>query len=89
MLQDFSYFSQVVPGCYVQIGGWTEATVCSSCHQAGYDYNDDITPIAMAVWVKLAEARFGATLYPEPEFFPKLPDVPASAIERFVAAMRG
>lgn len=89
VLQDFSYFGQEAPGCFFQLGGGTPDCPCPNCHQANYDYNDDITPIVMGLWVRLVEARFLAPLYPEAAFFPELPTVEKPSLDKFVAAMRG
>jgi hippurate hydrolase len=85
--EDFSYFAQKVPGCFVQIGGGSPECVCRSCHQSNYDFNDGILPLAMGLWVRLAEARLGVTLYPDPTFFPAPPKADPSHIARFVADM--
>jgi hippurate hydrolase len=60
--EDFSYFLQEKPGCYVVIGngeGDHRATghglgPCT-LHNPNYDFNDQLLPIGAAYWVRLAE----------------------------------
>ena len=33
------------------------------CHATGYDFNDNLLPIAVRFWVRLVESRLGCTLY--------------------------
>ena len=33
------------------------------CHATGYDFNDNLLPIAMKFWVRLVESRLGCSLY--------------------------
>jgi hippurate hydrolase len=49
--EDFSYFLEKVPGCYMFLGNGTD----SANHNADYDFNDDIIPAGVAYWVKLVE----------------------------------
>ena len=57
--------------------------------QGGYDYNDKITPLAVALWVRLVEARFGATVFPDASYFPPGPAVDPAALAAFVTATKG
>jgi hippurate hydrolase len=84
--EDFSYFGQKVPGCFVFIGGGTPDTKCPTIHQAGYDFSDGILPIAMGLWVRLTEARFGVTLYPDSSFFSTGRSVAPSELAAFKKA---
>ena len=89
--EDFSYFAQKAPGCFVFLGGGDESTAgCPIAHQGGYNYNDKVTGIAMALWVKVVEARFGVSFcgVDAPSLFPALPPVSASALDAFVRATR-
>jgi metal-dependent amidase/aminoacylase/carboxypeptidase family protein len=87
--EDFSYFAQAVPGCFIFIGGGDADTACPIAHQASYNYNDKITPIAMGLWVKIVEARFGVEVCPEADFFPALPPVDPAALAKFVEETSG
>jgi hippurate hydrolase len=79
-------YVQARPGCFVQLGGREADTVQTVCHQPGYDFNDKILPIGMALWVRLLERIFGASLYPEDGFFPALPPVNADHLRAFIDA---
>jgi hippurate hydrolase len=56
--EDFSFMLQAVPGCYFIVGngtGDTHATGGCMVHNPGYDFNDEVLPIAASYWVRLAE----------------------------------
>ncbi|PCI56013.1 MAG: amidohydrolase [Alphaproteobacteria bacterium] len=57
--EDFGAFLQVIPGAYVKIGqaieGDTQHRCSQGLHNAGYDFNDDLIPIATEYWVRLVE----------------------------------
>ena len=79
--EDFSFFAQEAPGCFIFIGGGDADTTCPVIHQASYNYNDKVTPIAMGLWV-----RFGVEVCPEADFFPALPRVDPAALAKFMEA---
>ncbi len=64
--EDFSFYLQKVPGCYMFIGngggGHREATYhgMGPCelHNPNYDFNDALLPVGSTYWVKLAQAFF-------------------------------
>lgn len=49
--EDFSYFLEKVPGCYIFLGNGAQRLN----HRADYDFNDDILSIGIAYWVTLVE----------------------------------
>ncbi|MGM0583457.1 MAG: M20 aminoacylase family protein [Pseudomonadota bacterium] len=49
--EDFAFFSQVVPGSFVFIGNGESAPL----HHPEYDFNDEIMPLGVSYWVRLAE----------------------------------
>jgi len=51
--EDFAYMLQVKPGCYVWLGNGPGTGGCS-LHNPRYDFNDDILPIGINYWIKLA-----------------------------------
>jgi hippurate hydrolase len=54
--EDFAFFLEKVPGCYVFIGnGEGDAGGCM-VHNPGYDFNDRVLPTGASYWVRLAEA---------------------------------
>jgi hippurate hydrolase len=56
--EDFSFMLEAVPGCYFIVGnglGETHATGGCMVHNPGYDFNDEILPIAASYWVRLTE----------------------------------
>jgi hippurate hydrolase len=49
--EDFSYMLEARPGAFIFLGnGDTEF-----CHHPAYDFNDEIIPLGVSYWVKLAE----------------------------------
>lgn len=54
--EDFSFFLEKVPGCYVFIGNGEGADGGCMVHNAGYDFNDAALCTGASYWVKLAEA---------------------------------
>jgi hippurate hydrolase len=61
--EDFSYFLQTRPGCYIFIGngegdhreGGHGLGPCV-LHNGSYDFNDNLLPVGASFWVKLVEA---------------------------------
>lgn len=58
--EDFGAMLQEVPGCYVWMGQGLPDSPNSphnkGLHNTGYDFNDDIIPMGIEYWAKLAEA---------------------------------
>lgn len=58
--EDFGAMLQEVPGCYVWMGQSDFSKPGSPhnkmVHNSGYDFNDDIIPIGVEYWARLAEA---------------------------------
>ncbi len=64
--EDFAFFLQEKPGCYVFIGNGEGNHRDSghglgpcNLHNASYDFNDELLPIGINYWVKLAETALG------------------------------
>ncbi|MDF0604163.1 M20 family metallopeptidase [Neisseriaceae bacterium TC5R-5] len=53
--EDFAYWLQQVPGCYLLIGNGDGEGGCM-VHNPGYDFNDQALPIGASYWVKLVES---------------------------------
>jgi hippurate hydrolase len=53
--EDFAYFLQQCPGCYLIIGNGDGEKSCMA-HDPRYDFNDDILMRGAGYWVKLTEA---------------------------------
>ena len=58
--EDFSFFLEKVPGCYVFIGNGEGAEGGCMVHNPGYDFNDACLSTGASYWVKLAEAYLKA-----------------------------
>lgn len=65
--EDFAYFLQAKPGCYVFIGNGDgmhreigHGLGPCNLHNPSYDFNDDLLPIGATYWVRLAEAYLSA-----------------------------
>jgi hippurate hydrolase len=59
--EDFAFFLERVPGCYVNIGNGIGSVGGCMVHNAGYDFNDRVLSTGATYWVKLAEAYLGKT----------------------------
>ncbi|MFO1269627.1 MAG: M20 aminoacylase family protein [Rubrivivax sp.] len=53
--EDFSFFLEKVPGCYVFIGNGEGSDGGCMVHNPGYDFNDAVLSTGASYWVKLAE----------------------------------
>jgi len=53
--EDFSFFLQRRPGCYVWLGNGSGQGGCL-LHNPGYDFNDKVLSLGASYWVRLAEA---------------------------------
>ena len=61
--EDFAFYLQKMPGCYVFIGNGDGDHRASqhglgpcNLHNASYDFNDDLLPLGATYWVRLAES---------------------------------
>ncbi len=54
--EDFAFFLERVPGCYVNIGNGIGSVGGCMVHNAGYDFNDRVLSTGATYWVKLAES---------------------------------
>ena len=54
--EDFAFFLEKVPGCYVNIGNGVGSQGGCMVHNPGYDFNDRVLSMGATYWVKLAEA---------------------------------
>jgi len=54
--EDFAFFLEKVPGCYVNIGNGVGSEGGCMVHNAGYDFNDRVLSTGATYWVKLAQA---------------------------------
>ncbi len=53
--EDFAYMLLEKPGCYVWLGNGPGSGGCT-LHNPHYDFNDEILPLGISYWVKLAES---------------------------------
>lgn len=54
--EDFAFFLERVPGCYVFIGNGLGTEGGCMVHNPGYDFNDAVLSTGATYWVKLVEA---------------------------------
>lgn len=66
--EDFSFFLQAKPGCYLMLGNGDgqhrahgHGMGPCSLHNPSYDFNDQLLPIAASLWVGLIRDRLSAT----------------------------
>jgi hippurate hydrolase len=55
--EDFAYYLQRKPGCFLRLGNGTEGAML---HNPKYDFNDEILTTGAAYWVRLAERFLAA-----------------------------
>ena len=55
--EDFSHFSNSVPGCFFLLGNGTDGANNKPLHSNDYDFNDALLPIGSDFWVSLAKNR--------------------------------
>lgn len=95
--EDFAYFLQKVPGCFFFLGGkeplltgWSRVGSAAGsrsncmCHNTSFDFNDNVSPLAAVLFVRLVEQRLGSPLYtpdelPTPLLTPDEADAEAGA----------
>ena len=53
--EDFAFFLEKIPGCYVFIGNGEGEQGGCMVHNPGYDFNDANLPTGASYWVRLAE----------------------------------
>jgi hippurate hydrolase len=53
--EDFAFFLEKVPGCYIFIGNGVGSEGGCMVHNPGYDFNDACLSTGASYWVKLAE----------------------------------
>jgi len=53
--EDFAFFLEKVPGCYVFIGNGEGSEGGCMVHNPGYDFNDRVLSTGASYWVRLAE----------------------------------
>ncbi|MCW5657380.1 MAG: amidohydrolase [Burkholderiaceae bacterium] len=53
--EDFAFFLEQVPGCYVFIGNGVGESGGCMVHNPGYDFNDRVLPTGASYWVRVAE----------------------------------
>ncbi|THF66405.1 amidohydrolase [Pseudothauera nasutitermitis] len=56
--EDFAFFLQKKPGCYVWIGNGSGEGGCT-LHNPRYDFNDDVLPVGVAYWTELVRRALG------------------------------
>ncbi|HEX3862359.1 MAG TPA: M20 aminoacylase family protein [Stellaceae bacterium] len=54
--EDFSYFLQILPGAYIQIGNGDGEGACE-VHNPSYDFNDGALPFGASLFARLVERR--------------------------------
>jgi hippurate hydrolase len=54
--EDFAFFLEKVPGCYVNIGNGVGSNGGCMVHNSGYDFNDRVLSTGASYWVRLAQA---------------------------------
>ena len=58
--EDFAFFLEKVPGCYVMLGNGVGDQGGCMVHNPGYDFNDRVLSTGASYWVRLAETYLKA-----------------------------
>jgi len=61
--EDFADFVKEKPGCYFFLGTTQEGKSNNICHSTQFDFNDNVIPVAIKIWIRLVEDRFGVKLF--------------------------
>jgi hippurate hydrolase len=87
--EDFAYFLQQVPGCYLLIGNGANGHAQGQCigpcsvHNPHYDFNDACLTEGAAYWVALAQAFFAQTFFAQtPSLEPRASQAQAPGLAR-------
>jgi hippurate hydrolase len=59
--EDFAFFLEKVPGCYVFIGNGVGELGGCMVHNPAYDFNDRVLPTGASYWVRVAETYLQAS----------------------------
>ncbi|WP_457605374.1 M20 aminoacylase family protein [Nitratifractor sp.] len=59
--EDFSFYLQHVPGCYIWLGSKADPEAETiPLHSSRYDFNDDLIELGVCYWTRLVEEELGA-----------------------------
>jgi len=59
--EDFSFYLQKVPGCYVWLGSRNDFSAPAiPLHSCRFDFNDDLIPIGASYWTELIREELGS-----------------------------
>ena len=53
--EDFAYFSDTKPGCFILMGNGTKGSNGQTLHSSNYDFNDKTLTVGSSFWVQLVE----------------------------------
>ena len=53
--EDFAYFSDTKPGCFILMGNGTKGSNGQPLHSSNYDFNDKTLTVGSSFWVQLVE----------------------------------
>jgi hippurate hydrolase len=54
--EDFSYYLEQIPGAFVLLGTGRDGTPVEPCHSPRFDYDDELIPVVIRPWARLAGA---------------------------------
>lgn len=62
--EDFAYFARSIPGAYFFLGARRPNETTPVCHHPDFDFDDDLIPLGVRMFVGLVEDRIGGTVSP-------------------------
>jgi amidohydrolase len=60
--EDFSFFLEARPGAFFFLGGGAPGRTNAVCHSTSYDFNDDLIPLGVRMYLGLVERTLGTRL---------------------------
>jgi len=60
--EDFAFYTKVVPGCYWFVGTEEDGRENPMLHATTFDFNDRALPVGVAMYLRLVDARLGASV---------------------------
>lgn len=57
--EDFAYYAQERPSAFFFLGAGIEGENTPTCHHPDFDFNDDLIPVGMEIFLRIVEDRLG------------------------------
>ena len=64
--EDFSYYSQIVPGAYIALGQWDGKSPKTQLHSPDFNFNDATLATGASYWIDLVQTQMPLKPAPQP-----------------------